>query len=66
MTNVQQPEMRRNEHNPTVQDSKVPEPGGRVSVSDNAARAVPADQVSPYGPQPRRVAAGHREEERSD
>src|SRR5689334_21373684 len=27
MTNVQQPEMRRNENNPTVQDSKGPRPG---------------------------------------
>lgn len=73
MTNVQQPEVRRNEENPTVQDSKVPGPGSRVSVSGGEARPVPPDQVSPYGPAQRPVAAaGHHEaagpgeEERGD
>jgi hypothetical protein len=66
MTNVQQPEMRRNEENPTVQDSKVPRPGDRVSVSGGEAQPVPPDQVSPYGPSQRPVAAaGHSEKESS-
>lgn len=64
MTNVQQPEMRRNEENPTVQDSKGPRPKDPVSVSGGEARPVPPDQVSPYGPSRRPVAAaGHGEEE---
>lgn len=64
MVNVQQPEMRRNEHNPTVQDSKVPGPGSRVRVEGGEARPVPREQVSPYGPPPRPVAAaGHKHEE---
>lgn len=53
MTNVQQPEMRRNAKNPTVQDSKGPgasgHPKGGSSRGDEG-RPVPAAQVSPYGP----------------
>lgn len=52
MTNIQQPEMRRSEHDPLVTDS----------VKDRARQAVPAgsgqpadrrptEQRSPYGPQ---------------
>lgn len=66
MTNVQQPEMRRNELNPTVQDSKGPGPGSRVSASGGEARPVPPDQVSPYGPAQRPVAAEHRHNEARD
>jgi hypothetical protein len=56
MTNVQQPEMRRNENNPTVQDSKVPGPGGRPAAKGGEARPVPPEQVSPYGRPARPVA----------
>jgi hypothetical protein len=56
MTNVQQPEMRRNENNPTVQDSKVPGPGDRPRSGGGRARPVPPEQVSPYGPSARPVA----------
>ncbi|MGC5022348.1 hypothetical protein [Micromonospora sp. DT47] len=54
MTNVQQPEMRRNEHNPTVQDSKGPgtagHPGNGGSSQADRGRPVPRGQASPYGP----------------
>lgn len=59
MTNVQQPEMRRNGNNPTVQDSKVPGPGSRPSSRGGSARPVPRDQVSPYGPAGRPVGEQH-------
>ncbi|WP_319461284.1 hypothetical protein [Micromonospora sp. RTP1Z1] len=53
MTNVQQPEMRRNGNNPTVQDSKGPGVGhphkGGTSQADRG-RPTPKGQVSPYGP----------------
>jgi hypothetical protein len=65
MPNVQQPEMRRNEENPTVQDSKGPRPKDPASLSGGEARPVPPDQVSPYGrPQRPVAAAGHGEEQR--
>jgi hypothetical protein len=67
MVNVQQPEMRRNEHNPTVQDSKEPRPGDPVRVKGGEARPVPPEQVSPYGPVQRPVAQpSHRNEESGD
>ncbi|WP_446214922.1 hypothetical protein [Micromonospora sp. IBHARD004] len=54
MTNVQQPEMRRNGHNPTVQDSKEPGPAGaprnRGTSQGDRGRPTPKGQVSPYGP----------------
>ncbi|MDG4787001.1 hypothetical protein O7626_13855 [Micromonospora sp. WMMD1102] len=56
MTNVQQPEMRRNELNPTVQDSKGPRPDEPTRVRGGGGRRIPPDQVSPYGPSARRVA----------
>jgi hypothetical protein len=56
MTNVQQPEMRRSETNPMVQDSKEPGPG-RPGARGGQARPVPPDQVSSHGPAPRPVAA---------
>jgi len=56
MTNVQQPEMRRNGLNPTVQDSKGPRPGDPTRVRGGGGRRLPPDQVSPYGPPPRPVA----------
>ena len=56
MTNVQQPEMRRSEDNPTVQDSKGPGPGDKPKVRGGRARPVPPEQVSPYGPADRPVA----------
>jgi hypothetical protein len=61
MTNVQQTEMRRNGRNPTVQDSKGPRPGEQSQAKGGGARPVPPEQVSPYGPAPRPVAAagGH-------
>jgi len=49
MVNIQQQEMRRNEHNPTVQDSKEPRPGDPHGSKGGQARPVPPDQVSPYG-----------------
>jgi hypothetical protein len=63
MTNVQQPEMRRNENNPLVQDSKNPGPGGRPRARGGEARPVPPEQVSPYGPAPRPVADNNSEDE---
>ncbi|HEY0696512.1 MAG TPA: hypothetical protein VGD43_01740 [Micromonospora sp.] len=69
MANVQQPEMRRNEHNPTVQDSQEPGPGRSPGggATGHGRRPVPSGQASPYGPRPRRTArddsdggAGHR------
>lgn len=64
MVNVQQPEMRRSEHNPTVTDSKVPGPGSRPKVKGGGSRPVPPEQVSPYGPASRPVAehAEHSDE----
>jgi hypothetical protein len=56
MTNVQQPEMRRNGKNPTVQDSKGPGVGRRRRDRGAEGRPVPAGQVSPYGPTARQVA----------
>lgn len=58
MTNIQQPEMRRNGKNPTVQDSKGPESGGHPLAGGDTTggRPIPAGQASEYGPQPRRVA----------
>ncbi|MEV4627136.1 hypothetical protein AB0J90_12685 [Micromonospora sp. NPDC049523] len=66
MTNVQQPEMRRNENNPTVQDSKGPRPGDRRQSSGGAARPVPPEQVSPYGPSSRPVARTGEHESKSE
>jgi hypothetical protein len=70
MVNIQQPEMRRNEQNPTVQDSKEPRPGEPARIKGGkggGARPVPPEQVSPYGPAQRPVAdASHRSEERGD
>ena len=65
MTNVQQPEMRRNGRNPTVQDSKGPESGGHPHGGGDATggRPIPADQVSQYGPGSRRVADDGRHDE---
>lgn len=68
MTNVQQPEMRRNEKNPLVQGSKGPDPSDRrPGRRGGGGRRVPPDQVSPYGPasrpvaeDPHRRAAGRR------
>ncbi|MFB9238330.1 hypothetical protein ACFFWC_22695 [Plantactinospora siamensis] len=57
MPNIQQPEMRRNEKNPLVQDSREPGPGARPGGRGGAARPVPPEQVSPYGPAGRPVAA---------
>jgi len=54
MTNVQQPEMRRGEDNPLVQESKRPDPTGRPREGGTTG-PVPAGQASPYGP--RRVVA---------
>ncbi|MFD1320562.1 hypothetical protein [Micromonospora sonneratiae] len=57
MTNVQQPELRRGERNPTVQDSKAPGPSDRRPRSGGGqARPMPPKQVSPYGPSARPVA----------
>lgn len=56
MANVQQQEMRRNELNPTVQQSWGPRPGDPHDTKGGRARPVPPDQVSPYGPSPRPVA----------
>lgn len=57
MTNVQQPELRRNGRNPTVQESKAPGPADRrPKARGGQARPVPRDQISPYGPSSRPVA----------
>ncbi|WKU06376.1 hypothetical protein [Micromonospora sp. HUAS LYJ1] len=54
MTNVQQPEMRRNGKNPTVQDSKGPgatgHPANRGTSAGDRGRPTPRGQASPYGP----------------
>lgn len=54
MTNVQQPEMRRNGKNPTVQDSKGPgatgHPAHRGTSPGDRGRPTPRGQASPYGP----------------
>lgn len=53
MPNIQQPEMRRSEQNPLVQDSaesRAAAPSGPRGRSG----PVPADQRSPYGPRPSR------------
>lgn len=52
MPNVQQPEMRRSEQTPLVQDSAGPPAGGNKPRKER--RSVPTDQLSPYGPE------GHR------
>ncbi|MBE1490529.1 hypothetical protein [Plantactinospora soyae] len=56
MTNVQQPEMRRNGQTPLVQDSKGPRPGDPSRVRGGDGRRIPPEQVSPYGPAARPVA----------
>lgn len=56
MTNAQQPEMRRNELNPLVQESKGPRPDDPPRVKGGGGRRIPPDQVSPYGPSARPVA----------
>jgi len=57
MPNVQQPEMRRSEENPLVQDSKGPGPDNRAArTRGRTGRRIPPDQVSPHGPSPRPVA----------
>lgn len=48
MTNIQQPEMRRSERTPLVQESKGRPAGG--SRPRKERRRVPAEQTSPYGP----------------
>jgi hypothetical protein len=63
MTNVQQPEMRRSETNPTVQDSKEPGPGGPPRTRGEPGRPVPPDQVSPHGPASRPVASRGADDE---
>ncbi|MEV1289399.1 hypothetical protein [Micromonospora sp. NPDC049679] len=65
MTNVQQPEMRRNGNTPLVQESKTPRPGDRQApgAQSRTARPVPPEQVSPYGPASRPVAANNSEDE---
>lgn len=56
MTNVQQPEMRRNEHNPLVQEHRVETASGalphtpRTGKGERARGKVPEDQQSPYEP----------------
>jgi hypothetical protein len=50
--NVQQPEMRRSEENPLVQDSKRPDDTDRPAAGGRGNRPVPAGQASPYGPRP--------------
>lgn len=52
MTNVQQPELRRSEDNPLVQESKRPDDTARRSGGGRRNRPRPAGQTSPYGPQP--------------
>jgi hypothetical protein len=56
MTNVQQPEMRRNEHNPLVAEHREETAKGALPRGDKGgkrARAkVPEEQRSPYEPQP--------------
>jgi hypothetical protein len=49
MTNIQEPHMRRSGRTPLVQDSKEPRPGR--SRGRKERRNVPADELSPYGPQ---------------
>lgn len=58
MPNVQQPEMRRNEKNPLVQDNSGPGAAGhpRARRGGGKGRPVPPDQVSPYGPAARPIA----------
>lgn len=58
MPNIQQPEMRRNKHNPLVQDSTGPAARGhpRSPRGGGEARPIPPDQVSPYGPSASRIA----------
>ncbi|WP_329010196.1 hypothetical protein OG271_27130 [Micromonospora rifamycinica] len=54
MTNVQQPEMRRDGNNATVQDSKGPgvagHPAHRSTSPGDRGRRTPRGQASPYGP----------------
>jgi len=56
MTNVQQPEMRRNGRTPLVQDSKGPRPDEPANTRGGQGRRIPPEQVSPYGPSARPVA----------
>jgi hypothetical protein len=53
VTNVQQPEMRRSENDPLVQESKGPGVSGRPKSKGGERHPVPAEQISPYGPSPR-------------
>jgi hypothetical protein len=62
MPNIQQPEMRRTETTATT-GSDTSSGGGRGGgvTKGGEHRKVPKDQVSPYGPADRPVAAGHHE-----
>jgi hypothetical protein len=51
MPNIQQPEMRRSERDPLVQDSAENRAAGAGRKRDTAA-PVPSAQQSPYGPRP--------------
>jgi hypothetical protein len=53
MPNVQQPEMRRSEENPLVQDSKRPDDTDRPAAGGRGNRPVPADDDSDAAEQPR-------------
>ena len=51
MPNVQQPEQRRNEHNPAVTDSaKEHARAAPPAATGEDRHPVPPDQQSPYGP----------------
>jgi hypothetical protein len=54
MPNIQQPEMRRSEHDPLVTDhaEETAQNAAPKTEDDRALHKVPEDQRSPYGPQP--------------
>lgn len=67
MTNVQQPEMRRSEDNPLVQESKGPDAATRrPGRRGGGNRPVPAGQVSPHGPRPPVAADDSEHDDRPD
>jgi hypothetical protein len=58
MPNIQQPEMRRSGRDPLVQDSVEQRASGTPGPGGGRGGPIPAEQQSPYGPQPPRERRG--------
>jgi len=60
MSNVQQPEMRRSGHDPLVTESAEEKAGPKSRKGGGQPKDLrPAEQRSPYGPEPGTAPEGH-------